>query len=153
MNVPHENLEITMTYIVAPILAFLGVLVGYYGNKYKTNSEAFKLQAEAAKISAEKEKIAAETNALELQIKADTINYYVGIVNSLRDEVKVQSERINLLVKKQEESEIEKLRLRKENEELNFKVNKQQEEIISLNEEVAKLKKRTERREGGDRGE
>ena len=142
---PAETGELIQE-LATPVLTFLGLVLGYLFSLRKTKSETDKITSDSVKVMAEAEKIKAEADALVLKNDAETIQYYVGIIQSLRTEVSLHNYQIQELNEKIRTTEQEKDALRKENEKLTVIVSEQGQriaeqaaQILFLQSEIDKL--------------
>lgn len=134
--------------IISPLITMAGLLLQYSKDRKRDVQEQGKRDAEAEKVKAEAEKVKIEAKALDIRTDMDTVNFYIGMVSTLRDEVNALTElsrknggEIALLTAKLISSDEEKKKLAIANAELIDRINKYETEVRTLRDEVALLKR------------
>lgn len=125
--------------VVSPAVTALGLLLQYRKDKKKSDDEKIEREAAAKKLDAEARKIEAEAHALDTKTDLDTINFYIGMVNTLREEVNNLTElsrknggEIAILTARLIQSDTEKAKLAKDNAELVREVQELRAEVDIL---------------------
>lgn len=126
--------------VLSPILTFMGLYLQYYKDKKKSIAEAKKILVDA-------DKVRAETTLIYDKADKDTINFYIAIMASLRNEVntltdmgkKNSSEIVDLMIKL-DKTENENRLLQSNNYKLVELVNSYEVEVKALRKEVKELK-------------
>ena len=122
--------------ILSPIVTALGLFFQYRKDRKKND-------ALSDKIAADAEKIEAETKLLNHQADKDTINFWIGMVETLRKEVNSLTElsrqnggEIAVLTAKLRQSDKEKEELAKQKEDLVKEVQELREEVETLRKQI-----------------
>jgi cell division protein FtsB len=146
-NQPVFSLAL-ISIIIAPIISAFGLVLQHLRDLRRDKIEQKRLDAEAEKLAADTNKTNTEARILDSKADVDTINFYIGMVNTLRVEVNTLTElsrknggEIAILTAKLITSDEENKRLSKENIDLKLEVKKLREEVALLRECNNKEKK------------
>jgi lambda repressor-like predicted transcriptional regulator len=134
--------------VATPIISILGLLLQHRRERLRDIADEKKKVADAEELEATADKIRAEAKLIDRQADKDTINFWIGMVETLRKEVNSLTElsrqnggELATLRAKLVESDTEKIKLIADNERLTL-------EVESLRKEVSVLKKQLSDKKG-----
>lgn len=129
--------------ILSPLISALGQLLQHKRDTMRDAAEKIRIASEANKTDADSEKIRAEAKVLDSQADKDLVNFWISMVETLRNEVNNLTElsrknisEIAVLNAKLIQADQEKAKLARDNEALVKKVQELSEEVEILRQKL-----------------